>query len=449
MSYTFICHVEEDTDVALKIALALEGAGYQTWCYEIDSVPGPSYILRTGEAVAQSGALMVLISPNSLGSNQITKEIVRAHESNKHFIPILRDITHVEFQNRQPEWREAIGSATSIRIPNTGVETIIPSILDGVRVLGLRRSEKPDASRIGNIRRILDEIEANIALPVDKPLPTSTPMGVIKRNHKSTRVIIIASTLVIVVTITAIFLLRPFGNGKWDQELSSTTTLPSSTTLLSEEHYQRGLALLEGAQYESAIGEFNKVIDLVPSASAYYNRGMSYYYKGEYDKAIADYTTAIELDPVYASAYNFRGDSYLSKGEYDKAIADFSEAIDINHSYHYAYHDRAIAYYYKKEYDKAISDLMKAIELALDEPDYYSFRGYVYMENMQYELAIADFGKTLELDPTNDSAYFYRGTSYRVLGQKTEAIADLEKCIEISKDPLLIQKAQQELIELK
>ena len=115
MNHIFISHVEEDTVAALEIALALEEAGYRTWCYEIDSIPGTSYILRTGEAVARSEAMMVIISPNSLGSSQITKEIVRAHESDKHFIPILCNITHVEFQNRQPEWREAIRSPVDCR----------------------------------------------------------------------------------------------------------------------------------------------------------------------------------------------------------------------------------------------------------------------------------------------------------------------------------------------
>ena len=48
MSDVFIAHVEEDADVALEIALSLEEAGYTTWCYEVDSIPGPSYLIQTG-----------------------------------------------------------------------------------------------------------------------------------------------------------------------------------------------------------------------------------------------------------------------------------------------------------------------------------------------------------------------------------------------------------------
>jgi hypothetical protein len=77
--------------------LGLEEEGYRTWCYEVDSVVGTSYILQTGEVVVQFDAVIVIISPHSLSSNQVTKEVVRAHESARNFLPILHGISHVEF----------------------------------------------------------------------------------------------------------------------------------------------------------------------------------------------------------------------------------------------------------------------------------------------------------------------------------------------------------------
>jgi len=41
-----IAHVEEDAEVALEIALGLEEAGYSTWCYEVDDIPGPGRFPR-------------------------------------------------------------------------------------------------------------------------------------------------------------------------------------------------------------------------------------------------------------------------------------------------------------------------------------------------------------------------------------------------------------------
>ena len=50
--------------------------------------------------------------------------------------------------------------------------------------------------------------------------------------------------------------------------------------------------------------------------------------KGDYDRAIADYNKALELDPKDATAYNNRGYAYRQKGDYDKAIADYDKALE-------------------------------------------------------------------------------------------------------------------------
>ena len=59
---------------------------------------------------------------------------------------------------------------------------------------------------------------------------------------------------------------------------------------------------------------------------AYNNRGGAYYLKGEYDSAIVDFTKAIELNPNYAIAYNNRGVAYHLKKEYDSAIVRFHQS---------------------------------------------------------------------------------------------------------------------------
>lgn len=133
----FISHVEDDADAALRLADDLADAGYSTWCYERDAIPGPSYLLQTSQAIEHSRAVVVLVSPDSLGSHQVTSEVVRAHESAKPFIPLLLGISHAEFGARQPEWREAIGSAASLEVPDAGIDAIAPRIVAGLRALGL------------------------------------------------------------------------------------------------------------------------------------------------------------------------------------------------------------------------------------------------------------------------------------------------------------------------
>jgi len=177
MSDIFIAHVEEDTDVALEIALGLEEAGYTTWSYEVDSIPGPSYLIQTGEAVAASKAVVVVISSDSLGSRQVTKEVVRAHETGKEFVPVLRDITHIEFQNRQPEWREAIGGAASVSVSLEGIAEIIPRIASGLNAMGITPGSTIEKGRIAQIRKILDGLNKSGVSESTGQIPAVTEIG--------------------------------------------------------------------------------------------------------------------------------------------------------------------------------------------------------------------------------------------------------------------------------
>jgi tetratricopeptide (TPR) repeat protein len=95
----------------------------------------------------------------------------------------------------------------------------------------------------------------------------------------------------------------------------------------------------------------------------YNNRGIAYGNKGEYDQAISDFNKAIEISPRYADPYNNRGVSYSRKGKNDEAISDYSKAIEIDPKFVKAYHNRAWEYTLKGQYDRAISDLNKALEI--------------------------------------------------------------------------------------
>ncbi len=64
-------------------------------------------------------------------------------------------------------------------------------------------------------------------------------------------------------------------------------------------------------------------------AKAYLNRGVAYQRKSQYDQAISDYTKALEINPRYALAYYNRALAYENTGQYDKAWEDVDKAQDL------------------------------------------------------------------------------------------------------------------------
>ena len=98
-------------------------------------------------------------------------------------------------------------------------------------------------------------------------------------------------------------------------------------------------------------------------ADSYTDRGISHAAKGQYNKAIADFNKALELNPREAKTYLGRGIAYLEKFEYDKAMSDFSQAIEINPKFAEAYENRASVYLIQNKPDEANSDFKKAEEI--------------------------------------------------------------------------------------
>ena len=95
----------------------------------------------------------------------------------------------------------------------------------------------------------------------------------------------------------------------------------------------------------------------------------------DYEGAIADYTKAIEINPDFGTAYNNRGISKRKLNDYYGSIADFTKAIEINPDFAIAYSDRGFSKYSLKDYYGAIADYTKFTELDPDNPVAFFLRG--------------------------------------------------------------------------
>jgi tetratricopeptide (TPR) repeat protein len=82
------------------------------------------------------------------------------------------------------------------------------------------------------------------------------------------------------------------------------------------------------------------------TAEEYYNRGISKAKLQDYQGAIADYFKAIELNPNYSEAYANRGISKFKLRDYRGSIVDYSKAIQLNPNYSEAYFYRGLSKYF-------------------------------------------------------------------------------------------------------
>ncbi len=108
--------------------------------------------------------------------------------------------------------------------------------------------------------------------------------------------------------------------------------------------------------------------DKPKDAKFYIDRGIAYGEKGQFDQAVDDFTKALEIGPKDAGIYYHRGIAYVKKGQFDWAIFDFTKALEIGPKSADAYYNRANAHYLNKEYDKSWKDIKKAQDLGYKIP---------------------------------------------------------------------------------
>jgi len=165
----------------------------------------------------------------------------------------------------------------------------------------------------------------------------------------------------------------------------------------------------------------------LPSPAVKISSGITAYKNKQYDEAVLDFSKAIELDPNSYDAYMARSRTYMAKGDYAKAIDDQTRMITLNPKGAYGYSSRMSAYLRLGKFDKALEDCSKIISLVPNNPDAYTLRAEIYGMTKDYDKAIEDYSKVIELDPKHGKAYAARAAVYVAMGEPEMAAADQEK----------------------
>jgi len=133
----FISHVAEDATDCTLLAELLEKEGYRAWYYERDSLPGQTYIEQIVTAIEGISAVLLFVSLETLKSNQVDREVVSAFQRNKPILPILKNLTHEDFQKYRPTWDHMLGATTKLVVTGT-ISNTIPNLIAGLNAMGIK-----------------------------------------------------------------------------------------------------------------------------------------------------------------------------------------------------------------------------------------------------------------------------------------------------------------------
>jgi hypothetical protein len=143
MADIFILYEREDLQVALEIATGLKNAGYSTWYYEEDSIPGCDYDPQIIEQIKDCKVIIPLISNDFVESPKKIEEMELAHREGKKIIPILVNLKYIGLEKRAPALYQIIKSIAAMGASPQDITGKIPRIIKGLEHLGIQPEREP------------------------------------------------------------------------------------------------------------------------------------------------------------------------------------------------------------------------------------------------------------------------------------------------------------------
>ena len=204
----FFSYSRDDSEFVLKLAKDLRAEGANIWLDQLDIPAGKRWDAEIEQALENAEVQLVILSPTSVGSNNVMDEVSYALEKGKHVIPILhkdcqipfrlKRLQYLNFTNNYDKGFKELSKALNF-------EKIAEKENDS-KIIVNGQPEKPSYKQaaIETEQKPREQIrqDTRIKSPLDKN--TSTEVSDTKKN--SIKLVVGAVAVVIVVVLTIIIM---------------------------------------------------------------------------------------------------------------------------------------------------------------------------------------------------------------------------------------------------
>lgn len=186
------------------------------------------------------------------------------------------------------------------------------------------------------------------------------------------------------------------------------------------------------SQYEKALEDYRRVVELEPHNEEAFRRIAGIYAKLDVpSEAIAAYQKAIELDPGYYAGYHGLGVFYFYRGKYQQAAEQFQKSIDRAPGLYHEYTNLGAALDELGRDDEAEKALLTSLKLR-ETPRALNSMGAMRANQKRDEEAVAYYTRAIALDPAEYVYLENLADSYRRLGRVREAKAAYRKAMDMA-----------------
>ena len=220
----------------------------------------------------------------------------------------------------------------------------------------------------------------------------------------------------------------------------------------AETHYHLGWAYFRAGDFQGAIPEYSKAVELHPTEPMYRDAmGTALMHTGRLDGAIVQFEEALRIDPKFTESRNNLASAYLLKGDLEKARAALNEVLKdpFYATPQYAYYNLAKIYEREGKIDQAIWEYRRALDIDRDYVDAHNSLGVLYLHQGKVDLAIDKFTEATRLNPRVALYQRNLGVAYVQVGDSRKARRAFERVLELERDGPSAEYARRMLRELK
>jgi len=202
--------------------------------------------------------------------------------------------------------------------------------------------------------------------------------------------------------------------------------------------YNEGNGMLKAGNYNGAIDNYNKALDIEKDYRIYYQRGVAQKKARNLADAKASFEECIKLNGNFSGAYNALGGVYFQMGNYLEAINNFEKVLGltkkanvqkkVKKNLSLAYSKLGNQELTNGNADKGIEYLEKAVANYNYDAAYLSL-AKVYSEIGEWDKSISASENALKYRSkiTKGGPYYYMGVSYKGKGNTEKAIEMFKK----------------------
>ena len=200
-------------------------------------------------------------------------------------------------------------------------------------------------------------------------------------------------------------------------------------------YYSRGKFYSDYLEdYDKAIKDLSKAIELNPEDPYnYFYRGLAYYDNQQYNNAITDYLKVIEINNEIVSEQHINLNiaiNYREIGDYNKALSYYNKEIELKEDA-LSYSERAIFYYsFVKDVVKAGNDFKKALSISPDVNNIILKYMNFLKNERKYDDALKLIKENKEIDKKDPQPDFVAALIYFELDKPHQAVKYLGICLE-------------------